>query len=93
MQKFTDNSFFEAILLDDKKSYAKKESSIIGEKIEITLKEYQAKSPNNTFLSFFKDEEKRDSKNEDDLIISIKKDGDSYHAQRDRSKFCVNRVK
>ncbi|MGE4457131.1 MAG: hypothetical protein AB7E13_09350, partial [Arcobacteraceae bacterium] len=47
----------------------------------INLQDYQDKSPNNTFFSFFKDEEKRDSKNEDDLIISIKKDGDSYLAQ------------
>lgn len=47
----------------------------------VSLKEYQKKSPNNTFFSFFKDEEKRDSKNDDDLIISIKNDGDNYLAQ------------
>jgi 5-methylcytosine-specific restriction endonuclease McrBC regulatory subunit McrC len=60
----------------------KYETSTIGEKLEITLKDYQDKSPNNTFFSFFKDEEKRDSKNEDDLIISIKKDSEgNYLAQ------------
>lgn len=59
---------------------------VIGKKLEITLSDYQDKSPNNTFFLFFKDEEKRDSKNEDDLIISIKKskndkDEDIYLAQ------------
>ena len=54
----------------------------IGEKLEITLNDYQDKKyPNNTFFSFFKDEEKTISKNEDDLIISIKKDGDNYLVQ------------
>lgn len=43
----------------------------------ITLKDYKdAKFPNNIFFSFFKDEEKIKSKNEDDLIISIKKNID-----------------
>ena len=42
------------------------------------LKDYQSKSQNNTFFSFFKDEEKIKSKNEDNLIISIKKDEDNY---------------
>lgn len=51
----------------------KNDKKIINEKLDISLKNYQAKSPNNTFFSFFKDEEKRKSKNEDDLIISIKK--------------------
>ncbi len=42
--------------------------------LKISLKEYfQAKSSNNTLISFFRDEEKRDQKNEDDLIVSIKK--------------------
>ncbi|MFY9100051.1 hypothetical protein OZY48_03220 [Aliarcobacter cryaerophilus] len=45
----------------------------IGEKLEINLNDYQTKFPNNTFFSFFKDEEKKAIKNEDDLIISIKK--------------------
>jgi len=54
--------------------------------LEINLKDYQDKSPNNTFFSFFKDEEKKESKNEDGLIISIKKskndkDEDIYLAQ------------
>lgn len=53
----------------------------IAEKLEINLNDYQAKSPNNTFFSFFKDEEKKAIKNEDDLIISIKKDGENYLAQ------------
>ena len=52
----------------------KYEKDVIGEKLEINLNDYQIKSLNNTFFSFFKDEEKTTSKNEDDLIISIKKD-------------------
>ena len=48
----------------------------------INLKDYQDKSTNNTFFSFHKDEEKRNAKNADDLIISIKKDNDgNYLAQ------------
>ncbi len=43
--------------------------------LNITLKDYTKKEyRNNIFFSFFKDEEKIKSKNEDDLIISIKKD-------------------
>ncbi|MCT7531306.1 McrC family protein [Aliarcobacter cryaerophilus] len=57
------------------------DKKIIGEKLEINLNDYQTKSPNNTFFSFFKDEEKKAIKNEDDLIISIKKDGENYLAQ------------
>lgn len=42
--------------------------------LSLTLNEYKNKKfPNNIFFSFFKDEEKTISKNEDDLIISIKK--------------------
>ena len=64
------------------KNFSSNDKKIIGEKIDITLKDYQDKKyPNNTFFSFFKDEEKTISKNEDDLIISIKKDGDNYFAQ------------
>ncbi len=48
--------------------------------LNISLSDYQ-KTKNNTFFSFFKDEEKKASKNEDDLIISIKKIDDSYIAQ------------
>jgi len=51
-----------------------KDKKVIGEKLEINLNDYQDKKyPNNTFFSFFKDEEKKAIKNEDDLIISIKK--------------------
>ncbi|AZL53746.1 hypothetical protein EI285_03830 [Aliarcobacter skirrowii] len=57
------------------------DKKVIGEKLEINLNDYQTKSLNNTFFSFFKDEEKIKSKNEDDLIISIKKDGENYLAQ------------
>jgi 5-methylcytosine-specific restriction endonuclease McrBC regulatory subunit McrC len=54
----------------------------IEESLNITLKDYQNKKyPNNTFFSFFKDKEKRDAKNVDDLIITIKNDGASYIAQ------------
>ena len=50
--------------------------------LNITLKDYHGKRyPNNTFFSFFKDEEKKAIKNEDALIISIKKDGENYLAQ------------
>ena len=65
----------------------KNDKIIIGEKLEINLKDYKdEKFPNNIFFSFFKDEEKTKSKNEDDLIISIKKsknekDEDIYLAQ------------
>ena len=60
----------------------KYEKDVIGEKLEINLNDYQDKKyPNNTFFSFFKDEEKKAIKNEDDLIISIKKDGENYLAQ------------
>lgn len=55
---------------------------IIGEKVAITLKEYISKEyPKNTFFSFYRDEEKINTKNEDNLIISIKKDGDHYLAK------------
>ena len=72
----------EKYIIDSKKYYAffdknfsSNDKKIIGERIDILLKDYQNKKyPNNTFFSFFKDEEKIKSKNEDDLIISIKKD-------------------
>ena len=58
------------------------EKKVINEKLEITLKDYQdVKFKNNIFFSFFKDEDKKALKNEDDLIISIKKDGENYLAQ------------
>lgn len=63
------------------------DKKVISEKLEIKLNDFQnEKYPNNTFFSFFKDEEKTTSKNEDDLIISIKKsknekDEDIYLAQ------------
>lgn len=59
----------------------------IKEDFFITLQDYRdEKFPNNIFFSFFKDEEKIKSKNEEDLIISIKKsknkkDDDIYLAQ------------
>ena len=59
----------------------KYEKDIVGEKLEIALKDYQKKSQNNIFFSFFKDEDKRNAKNDDDLIISIKKEGENYLAQ------------
>ncbi|MCT7492597.1 McrC family protein [Aliarcobacter cryaerophilus] len=79
----------EKYIIDSKKYYAffdknfsSNDKKIIGERIDILLKNYQnKKSPNNTFFSFFKDEEKKAIKNEDDLIISIKKDGENYLAQ------------
>ncbi len=66
----------------------KYEKDVISEKLEINLNDYKTKSLSldNIFFSFFKDEEKTNSKNEDDLIISIKKsknekDEDIYIAQ------------
>ena len=44
---------------DNRVTYAKKEKDIVGNSLEINLNNYQAKSPNNTFFSFFKDEEKK----------------------------------
>lgn len=85
---FNSINYFPNIYVDfDKRnSYAKKEKDIVGNTLEINLRNYQAKSLNNTFFSFFRDDEKRDSKNADDLIISIKKsknekDEDIYLAQ------------
>jgi 5-methylcytosine-specific restriction endonuclease McrBC regulatory subunit McrC len=50
--------------------------------LNISLKQYQSeKYPNNTFFSFFKDEEKKASKNSDDLIISIRKEEEAYTVQ------------
>ena len=69
------------------KTQVNNDKKFIREKLEINLNDYQDKKyPNNTFFSFFKDEEKTISKNEDDLIISIKKsknekDEDIYLAQ------------
>jgi len=49
--------------------------------VAVSLKQY-IEYKNNTFLSFFKDKEKIRLKNEDDLIISIKKySDDKYQAQ------------
>ena len=57
-------------------------SKSLNENLDITLKKYINKSKENTFFSFFKDEEKIDAKNEDDLIISISKNNDDkYIAQ------------
>jgi len=49
--------------------------------LSVSLNDYLNKSSMNIFFSFFKDSEKIDSKNGDDLIISIKKDGENYKAQ------------
>ena len=64
--------------------------------LHITLKDYQTKSPDNTFFSFFKDEDKKNAKNEDDLIISIKKYSEgNYLAQTGNyvGKFVWNGLK
>ncbi|MDY0180663.1 5-methylcytosine restriction system specificity protein McrC [Aliarcobacter skirrowii] len=80
----------------------KYEKDVIGEKLEINLNDYKTKSLSldNIFFSFFKDEEKTNSKNEDDLIISIKKsknekDEDIYIAQTGNyvGKFVWNGLK
>lgn len=72
---------FKFIEFDARKTFAKKKRILQVNILDVTLKEYQTKSPNNTFFSFFKDERKEKLKNEDDLIISIKKGGDNYLAQ------------
>ncbi|NBK99230.1 MAG: hypothetical protein EOM50_14660 [Erysipelotrichia bacterium] len=85
--KTVDN--YQAIENDTNRYYCKfdkpkkYEKDIIGDQLEINLNDYTDKKyPNNTFFSFFKDKEKKKSKNEDDVIISIrKKDGDNYLAQ------------
>lgn len=60
----------------------KYEKNAIGEKLEISLKDYQdEKYTNNIFFTFIKDEEKKKLKNQDDLIISIKKDDENYLVQ------------
>ncbi|KAB7881943.1 5-methylcytosine restriction system specificity protein McrC [Poseidonibacter ostreae] len=57
-------------------------SSKTLKELSISLQDYIEKSSDNTFFSFFKDEGKKELKNEDDLIISIKKDSqDNYLAQ------------
>ena len=91
----TVDNFF-GLSLDNPKTISKlKKESIKGYECEIasnsnikndffiTLQDYMNPNryKNNIFFSFFKDEEKIKSKNEDDLIISIKKDGDNYLAQ------------
>lgn len=62
--------------------FSKNEEEII-ESLAIRLKDYQdEKYPNNIFFSFFKDKEKKEHKNQDDLIISINKDyKDNYLLQ------------
>ncbi|MFV0321869.1 MAG: 5-methylcytosine restriction system specificity protein McrC [Alphaproteobacteria bacterium] len=56
---------------------------MIGEQLHICLKDYRdEKYPNNIFYSFFTDADKQAQKNEDDLILSIRKDGENnYLAQ------------
>lgn len=87
MQTFTDNfngrgyALNRYVEFDSRKTYSKTEKDAVGDGIEITLHDYRLKNKNNTFFSFFKDEEKIGLKNEDDLVISIKKDGDNYLAQ------------
>ncbi|MGJ0319150.1 McrC family protein [Aliarcobacter cryaerophilus] len=67
--------------LESNSYYCLSNNKTINE-LNITLQDYKDKKfPNNIFFSFFKDEEKTISKNEDDLIISIKKDGENYLAQ------------
>lgn len=57
-----------------KENYYFSSSTQLNKDIFITIKDYKDKKySNNTFFSFFKDEEKKAIKNEDDLIISIKK--------------------
>ena len=61
----------EYLSIDDKKY--NNDKKIIGEKFVISLKDYtNEKYKNNTFFSFFKDEEKKAEKNGDELIISKK---------------------
>lgn len=53
----------------------RKDKKFVSNRLDINLKDYQdEKNPDNIFFSFFRDQDKINSKNEDDLIISIKKD-------------------
>lgn len=87
MQTFTDNFNSNVYVpnryveFDSRKTNAKNEKDTVDNGIVITLRDYMLKNKNNTFFSFFKDEEKIGLKNQDDLIISIKKDGENYLAQ------------
>ncbi len=61
---------------------SKKEKDIVRDVLQIKFKKYNEKSQNNTFFSFFKDQEKIDSSSEDDLIFLINKDAnDKYLAK------------
>ena len=68
--------------LENESYYCLSSSKNIKE-LNITLEDYRNKKyKNNIFFSFFKDEEKKLFKNiDDELIISIKKDGDNYIAK------------
>jgi len=82
MQKFKDN--FNSTHYDPYKfieNVTRANKKVISVKLDISLEDYQDKSEDNIFFSFFK-EEKKDLKNEDDLIISIKQDNNNnYLAQ------------
>lgn len=76
---FTPHRFVE---FDTQATKAKKEKDVIKEILEVNLKKFtSSKYKNNTFFSFFKDEDKKQAKNADDLIISIEKSDDKYKAQ------------
>ncbi len=69
--------------LDKRITYREKEKKFIDEKLKITLKDYKSKSPQNKFFSFFKDEEKTISRNEEELIISISKQIDTDNKEKE----------
>ena len=63
--------------LDNRVSYANKEKKIIGEKFDITLSDF--KSKNIQILNFF--DSKDDKRDDEELIISIKKEENGYTAK------------
>jgi len=70
-------------IFNGSKSQIKKDKKVISNKLEINLSDYQNKKySNNKIFSFLKDEDNKDLKNQDDLIISISKSNeDNYIAQ------------
>ena len=70
-------------IFNGNKTKVKKDKKIINNKLEINLSDYKNKKYfKNMIFSFLKDEDNKDLKNQDDLIISISKSNeDNYIAQ------------
>jgi 5-methylcytosine-specific restriction endonuclease McrBC regulatory subunit McrC len=88
--KTVDNFFGEAIWKETSKQIEKNQRTgyiceidkHYKDSLSVTLRDYtDAKLTNNVFFSFFKDKEKIQVKNSDDLIISVQKTSEEYRAQ------------